>query len=97
MSFRAPDQSLRDILQGIGRIQLHIAGMSLEQFRDDIKTIDAVERNLQRISEAAIRRMICARGFHGVIFGASETGSAINMIESISTPSGTRSRIICRC
>jgi uncharacterized protein with HEPN domain len=55
LSFRAPDQSLREILQGIDRIQLHVAGMSLNQFRDDIKTIDAVERNLQRISEAAIR------------------------------------------
>jgi uncharacterized protein with HEPN domain len=29
--------------------------MTLERFRDDVKTTDAVERNLQRISEAAIR------------------------------------------
>ena len=33
----------------------HISGMDFEDFRAGIKTIDAVERNLQRISEAAIR------------------------------------------
>jgi uncharacterized protein with HEPN domain len=29
--------------------------MTFKAFREDIKTIDAVERNLQKISEAAIR------------------------------------------
>ena len=29
--------------------------MNLERFRTDVKTMDAVERRLQRISEAAIR------------------------------------------
>jgi uncharacterized protein with HEPN domain len=29
--------------------------MSFDDFRADIKTVDAVERNLQKISEAAIR------------------------------------------
>jgi uncharacterized protein with HEPN domain len=55
LSFRAPAQSLRDILQAIDRIEQHIGGMDSEGFRADIKTIDAVERNLQRMSEAAIR------------------------------------------
>ena len=55
MSFRAPAQSLRDILQAIDRIEQHIGGMDFEGFRADIKTIDAVERNLQRMSEADIR------------------------------------------
>lgn len=34
---------------------MHTAGMDREHFRTDVKTLDAVERNLQKISEAAIR------------------------------------------
>jgi uncharacterized protein with HEPN domain len=55
LSFRGPAQSLRDILQAVDRIERHINGMDFEGFREDIKTVDAVERNLQRMSEAANR------------------------------------------
>lgn len=55
MSFRGPAQWLQDILQSSERVASHIEGMNFEAFRQDIKTIDAVERNLQKISEAAIR------------------------------------------
>jgi uncharacterized protein with HEPN domain len=55
LSSRDPAQSFKDILQSIERIESHVASMSFEAFREDIKTIDAVERNLQKISEAAIR------------------------------------------
>jgi uncharacterized protein with HEPN domain len=55
LSFKDPAQWFRDILQSIKRISSHVADMSFDSFREDIKTIDAVERNLQKISEAAIR------------------------------------------
>jgi uncharacterized protein with HEPN domain len=55
LSFRGPAQWFKDILQSIERIESHVAGMSFDAFREDIKTIDAVERNFQKISEATIR------------------------------------------
>lgn len=55
MPFKDPVQSLQDILRYIERIEYHIADMEFAAYREDIKTIDAVERNLQRISEAASR------------------------------------------
>jgi uncharacterized protein with HEPN domain len=55
LSSKDPNLSLVHILQALERIESHVAGMDFEAFRQDIKTIDAVERNLQRISEAAIR------------------------------------------
>lgn len=54
MSSKA-EQWLRDILQSVEMIESHVAGMNFERFRTDVKTMDAVERRLQRISEAAIR------------------------------------------
>jgi len=44
---------LRDILANIGRIRRHTSGMTGVQFLSDEKTQDAVERCLERISEAA--------------------------------------------
>ena len=56
MSFsRGPRQWFADIPQFTERIEKHTAGMERDGFRVDVKTIDAVERNLQKISEAAIR------------------------------------------
>lgn len=55
MSSKDPALPLRHILQAIERIEQHVAGMDFAAYRDDAKTADAVERNLQRISEAAIR------------------------------------------
>ncbi len=54
MSSKA-EQWLRDILQSVEVIESHVAGLNFERFRTDVKTMDAVERRLQRISEAAIR------------------------------------------
>jgi uncharacterized protein with HEPN domain len=42
-----------DILECIRRINFYIEGMSYDSFLDDIKTIDAVLRNLEIIGEAA--------------------------------------------
>jgi uncharacterized protein with HEPN domain len=44
---------LRDILANISRIRRHVRGMTAHRFRADEKTQDAVERCLERISEAA--------------------------------------------
>ncbi len=55
MPFRDANSSLRDIVDAIGMIETFTAGMDFDQFREDPKTIAAVERKLQAISEAAIR------------------------------------------
>lgn len=46
---------LRDILENIERIQDYIRGMDLSGFLESRITIDAVERCLSRISEAATK------------------------------------------
>jgi uncharacterized protein with HEPN domain len=46
---------LRDIVDAIGPIEAFTSGMDFEAFREDPKTVAAVERKLQIISEAAIR------------------------------------------
>ncbi|SPF54725.1 conserved hypothetical protein [Candidatus Sulfopaludibacter sp. SbA4] len=55
MPFRDADRSLRDIADAIGMIEQFTLGMDFEGFREDPKTVAAVERKLQIISEAAIR------------------------------------------
>ncbi len=46
---------LRDIIDDAGRIATFIDGMNLHEFREDERTLFAVERLLQRITEAAIQ------------------------------------------
>lgn len=46
---------LRDIIDDADRIAIFIDGMSLYEFRGDERTLFAVERLLQRITEAAIQ------------------------------------------
>jgi len=48
-----PGRRLRDILANIARIRRHMSGMTSDRFLSDEKTQDAVERCLERISEAA--------------------------------------------
>jgi uncharacterized protein with HEPN domain len=48
-----PIDRLRDVIENCDRIARHIAGMSRDAYTADEKTVDAVERCLQRISEAA--------------------------------------------
>ena len=55
MPFREPTLSLRDILDGVDMIVEFVGGMDLEAFREDPKTVAAVERKLLLVSEAAIR------------------------------------------
>jgi uncharacterized protein with HEPN domain len=46
---------LQDIVENIERIESHVAGLNFPAFAADPKTIDAVERCLQRITEAVIK------------------------------------------
>ena len=55
MSFRIPEQSLRDILRGIAMIEKFTAGVSFERFREEPMRVAAGERYLLMISEAASR------------------------------------------
>ncbi len=55
MPFKDDDAPLQDIAQAIDLIERFTSGMGLQQFSEDPKTVAAVERELQIISEAAIR------------------------------------------
>ena len=55
MPFNDPKGALEDILENIARIERYVFGMDEDAFRLDDTTMDAVERNLPRISEAAKR------------------------------------------
>lgn len=50
-----PRQRFQDIIDNIDRIDSYIAELDLAGFRQDQKTIDAVERCLSRISEVAVK------------------------------------------
>jgi uncharacterized protein with HEPN domain len=50
-----PVRRLEDILETILAILRYTAGMNLATFEENRKTIDAVERCLERISEAAAK------------------------------------------
>jgi uncharacterized protein with HEPN domain len=55
LPFSEPSLPLQDILDAILMIREFVGNMSFEEFRDDPKTVAAVERKLLVISEAAIR------------------------------------------
>jgi uncharacterized protein with HEPN domain len=55
MSSKNPAQRLRDIIENIDAIRSFIAGMSFEKFAGDRKTVYAVMRALEIISEASRR------------------------------------------
>lgn len=55
MPFKDADPLLRNIVNAIGMIERFTAGMDLAAFREGPKTVAALERKLQIISEAAIR------------------------------------------
>jgi uncharacterized protein with HEPN domain len=55
LPFREPSLPLRDIVASIDAIESFTEGMDFEAFRADAKTVVAVKRKLQVISEAAVR------------------------------------------
>jgi len=50
-----PARRLEDIIENAQAIQRYVAGMNVTTFEGDQKTYDAVERCLERISEAAAK------------------------------------------
>ena len=55
MPFRDAEQHLRDILESINNIDTFLGDMDFEVYRGDLKTKSAVERQMQIITEAAVR------------------------------------------
>ena len=55
MSFRDFTRAFRDIVDAICLIEEFTSGIDFDGFREDLRTIAAVERKLLVISEAAIR------------------------------------------
>lgn len=55
MPSKDPIKRYEDILENIERIENHIEDMTEEQFHADQKTMDAVERCIERICEATVK------------------------------------------
>lgn len=55
MSFRDAEQHLRDILESVNNIESFLSDMDFDVYRGDVKTKSAVERQMQIITEAAVR------------------------------------------
>ena len=55
MPFRDAEQHLRDILESINNIDTFLGDMDFDAYRGDLKAKSAVERQLQIITEAAVR------------------------------------------
>lgn len=55
MSSEREHVRLRDIIENIDRITAYLSDAPPESFGEDQKTVDAVERCLQRITEAVIK------------------------------------------
>jgi uncharacterized protein with HEPN domain len=55
LPFRDPVDALRDILDAIGMVERFTEGIDFEAFREDPKTVAAVERKVRVIRDAAIR------------------------------------------
>lgn len=53
MPTERPRHRLADIRDNVERIERHVAGMTFQQFQQDLKSRDAVERCMERIAEAA--------------------------------------------
>ena len=55
MSKRSPELLIDDILESGRKILEYTSGFTLDQFKSDSKTVDAVIRNFEIIGEAANR------------------------------------------
>ena len=55
MPFKSPDSALRDILHNIDLAEHFTAGLEYAAFRDDMRTLYAVTRCFEIISEASRR------------------------------------------
>jgi uncharacterized protein with HEPN domain len=64
MSSKNPEQRLRDILENIEAVQVFTAGIDFARFSEDRKTLYAVTRALEIISEASRRLPAELKGRH---------------------------------
>jgi uncharacterized protein with HEPN domain len=79
LPFRDAEQHLRDILESINNIDTFLGDMDFDGYRGDQKTKSAVERQMQIITEAAIRLgdgdRLCpgvdGKGFRGMEYTAA--------------------------
>jgi uncharacterized protein with HEPN domain len=55
LSFSDNTKHLRDVLDAIDHIESFLEGMTFESYQTDLKTKSAVERQMQIMTEAAIR------------------------------------------
>jgi uncharacterized protein with HEPN domain len=55
LPFRDAEQHLRDILESINNIDTFLGDMDFDVYRKDLRTKSAVERQMQIITEAAVR------------------------------------------
>lgn len=55
MPFRDSSTHLRDILEAIDYVESFLSGTDFEAYGQDVKTKSAVERQMQIITEAAMR------------------------------------------
>ena len=55
MLFRDNTRHLRDLLEAIDLVELFLHDMTFESYQTDLKTKSAVERQMQNMTEAAIR------------------------------------------
>jgi len=55
LSFRDARRHLRDVLESINNIEAFLGNMDFDVYRGDLKTKSAVERQMQIITEAAVR------------------------------------------
>ena len=67
MPSKNPAQRLKDIIDNIDAIRMFTSGMSLDKFSDDLKTIYAVTRAREIISEASRRLPEDFKGRYGDI------------------------------
>jgi uncharacterized protein with HEPN domain len=55
LPFKNAEQHLRDILESINNIDTFLGDMDFDVYRGDLRTKSAVERQMQIITEAAVR------------------------------------------
>ncbi len=65
MPFREPSLSLSDISEAIDSIEQFTKGMNFDAFREDPKTVAAVERKLLVISEATRGATVAGQPYNG--------------------------------
>jgi uncharacterized protein with HEPN domain len=80
MSKRRDPDYLNDIREAIDRILTYTADLTYQQFMEDIKTQDAVVRNLEIIGEATKNLSVSVRKSHSTVPWKDLTGIRDKMI-----------------